>query len=90
MRLGALRALLTTLRANGVTDYIAPDGKGTLTLKLGGEVVAPVVRGKSKAEAPVSEAGRMVAQLQTKEAAETLKRLDVPVEIAAEILGGMA
>ena len=90
MRVGQLRSLLQVLRAAGVSEYQGVDGKGTLTLKLGGEVVAPAARGKAKAEAPLSEAGRMVAQLQTKEAAETLKRLDVPVEIAAEILGGMA
>ena len=92
MTAGRLRALLTILRANGVTEYQGVDGKGTVSIKLTGVVAPqPVAKGKSvKPEPPLSEAGRVMQQLQTPEAVDMLKKLGVPAETMADVLVGLS
>ena len=92
MRVGQLRILLQVLRANGVTEYQGVDGKGTVTLKLAdARAPLPVVKGKAaKPEPPLSEAGRVMQQLQTPEAADMLKKLGVPAETMADVLVGLS
>ena len=92
MTAGRLRALLTILRANGVTEYQGGDGKGTVSIKLAdARAPLPVVKGKAdKAGPPLSEAGRVMQQLQRPEAADMLKKLGVPAETMADMLVGLS
>ena len=92
MRPGQLRSLLQVLRANGVTEFSGVDGKGTVSIKLAdARAPLPVLKGKAaKLEPPLSEAGRVMQQLQTPEAADMLKKLGVPAETMADVLVGLS
>ncbi len=92
MRVGQLRSLLTTLRAAGVTEYAAPYGKGTLTLKLAGGFAEslPAAKSKGKTEAAPTEDERLLKHLTTPDAQAALKALEVPAEQMAEVLRGLA
>ena len=92
MTAGRLRALLTILRSNGVTEFSGIDGKGTVSIKLAdARAPLPMVKGKgAKPEPPLSEAERVMQQLQTPEAADMLKKIGVPAETMAEVLVGLS
>ena len=93
MRVGQLRSLLQTLRAAGVTEYQAPDGKrGTLTLKLAGGFAEPLPerKGKAKTEPAATEDERLRKHLSTPGAQNVLKELGVTAELMAEELRGLA
>jgi hypothetical protein len=92
MRVGMLRSLLTILRAAGVTEFSAPDGKGTLTLKLAGGFAEPLPAAKSKprAEPVLTAEDQLAKHLATPSAQATLKALGVPADLMAEELRGLA